>query len=293
VSQKILIIDDSQPIHELLKVRLRDEGVQLHSAYDGESGLTAAKAVLPDLILLDVDMPGTDGFQVCRNLKAHPDTVSIPVIFLSGASSTDEKIRGLDLGAVDYITKPFEPAELCARVRASLRTRYLLDLLSRRAMLDGLTGLWNRAYLDQRLAAEICLSRRTGQPLACVVLDVDHFKLINDRFGHPVGDQVLQSISQLLADACRAEDVICRYGGDEFAIIAPNATGPQASELADRLRQVIASNELTTRATRVRVTCSFGVAELLSTADSLVERADDALYRAKQQGRDCVELADR
>lgn len=290
--QKVLAIDDSEAIHALLKVRLKDEAVDLHFASDGESGLAAACALTPDLILLDVDLPGTDGFAVCKCLKDNPETMGVPVIFLTGASSTEEKIRGLELGAVDYVTKPFDPAELRARVRASLRMRYLLDLLSRKAMLDGLTGLWNRAYFDQRLSAEISLARRTGRPMACIMADVDHFKQINDRFGHPMGDEVLKSISQLLADSCRAEDVICRYGGEEFAVIAPNTTHVQAADLADRLRQAIGQEELSIRGQRLHITCSFGVADLRGSAPpTLVELADQALYRAKQAGRNRVEVA--
>src|SRR6185369_4418008 len=118
-------------------------------------------------------MPDMDGFEVCRRLKAQPATMNIPIVFLTGAGSTDEKIRGLNLGAVDYVTKPFEPAELRARVRASLRTKYLLDLLTQKAMIDGLTGLWNRKYFDQRLESEIALRQRVTSPLSLIMVDVD------------------------------------------------------------------------------------------------------------------------
>src|SRR3954454_10303053 len=133
MNQRVLIIDDSQPIHALVRVRLADEGIELQSAHDGKSGLQCALDNPPDVILLDVDMPDLNGFEVCRRLKADGRTMDVPVIFLTGASSTEEKITGLELGAVDYITKPFDPAELRARVRSSLRTKYLLDLLARKA----------------------------------------------------------------------------------------------------------------------------------------------------------------
>src|SRR3954463_6471255 len=143
--QKLLVIDDSPDIQALLLVRLKDEPITLHFASSGEEGLAMAAELKPDVILLDVHMPGTDGYEVCRKFKANPQTINTPIIFISGADSTEEKIQGLELGAADYVTKPFDPAELRARVRASLRTAYLMDLLSRKAMIDGLTGLWNRS----------------------------------------------------------------------------------------------------------------------------------------------------
>ncbi len=287
--QKLLVIDDSDPIHALLRVRLRDEPVEIFSAVDGLAGLELARQVSPDLILLDVDMPVTDGFTVCRELKRDSLTNSVPVIFLTGASSTDEKIRGLDAGAVDYITKPFDAAELRARVRAGLRTKFLLDLLSKKAMIDGLTGLWNRAHFDQRLATEISLAIRSVRPLSVIMADVDYFKRINDQFGHPCGDEVLRTIGQLLTESCRKEEVVCRYGGEEFGIIVPNSAAADAAGLAGRFNRVMASHEFTCRGTRTPLTCSFGVAELAGDRDChIVERADQALYRAKQDGRNRV-----
>ncbi len=235
--QKVLIIDDSKPIHALIKARLADEPIELHSAFDGESGIAAALNLIPDLVLLDVDMPDPDGFEVCRRLKDDPVTMNIPIVFLTGIASTEQKIRGLELGALDYIIKPFDPAELRARVRTSLRQKYLLDLLAKKAMIDGLTGLWNRSYFDQQLAAQLALFRRSGHPVSCILADVDHFKTINDNFGHPTGDEALRAIAQILQASCRLEDILCRYGGEEFAILCPNTVAGKASILGERLRE--------------------------------------------------------
>jgi diguanylate cyclase (GGDEF)-like protein len=195
----------------------------------------------------------------------------------------------LDLGAVDYITKPFEPAELRARVRASLRTKYLTDLLSRKAMIDGLTGLWNRTYFDSRLESELSLSRRSGRPLSCILLDLDHFKKLNDRYGHPFGDEVLRSVGKLLIDSCRDEDIACRYGGEEFVILTPNVPAQGAVELAERLRAAIESMILSHRGKAVPVTCSMGVSDVGHTPPpTIVELADEALYAAKHGGRNRV-----
>jgi two-component system cell cycle response regulator len=290
--QNVLVIDDSPEIHVLLRARLKDEPITLHFAESPGAGLAMIADVKPDVILLDVNMPEMDGYQVCRLLKANPVTVNVPIIFLTGADTTAEKIRGLELGATDYVTKPFDPAELRARVRAALRTAYLMDLLSRKAMIDGLTGLWNRSYLDSRLAAEIALARRSGQHVSCIMLDVDHFKLVNDRYGHPFGDEVLRMIAVTLGTSCRSEDVVCRYGGEEFAVLLPNTAATAATELAERLRGAIESESLKFKGQQVKVTSSFGVSELSeNTAVLLIESADKALYDAKQAGRNRVCIA--
>jgi diguanylate cyclase (GGDEF)-like protein len=286
--QTVLVIDDSVLIHSLVRVRLEDEPIEVHFADSGRAGLEKAASLQPDLILLDVDMPEMDGFEACRRLKADPATSAIPVVFLSGASTAQQKVQGLDLGAVDYVTKPFDPAELRARVRAALRTKYLMDLLAKRAMIDGLTGLWNRACFEQRLASELSLTRRSQRPLACAMLDLDHFKRINDTHGHPFGDEVLRGVAQVIQDACRTEDVPCRYGGEEFVLLLPNTALEGAMSLAERIRTAVANTPFVFRRERVPVTCSIGIADNLRVAGgdtSLVDLADQALYRAKQDGR--------
>jgi two-component system cell cycle response regulator len=291
VADKILVIDDSPDIHTLVKVRLGKEQVVVHCASDGASGLAAARELGPDLILLDIDMPERDGFAVCADLKADPMTRDIPIIFLSGATSTKDKIRGLELGATDYVTKPFDPAELQARVRASLRTRELVELLSKKAMIDGLTGLWNRTYLDAHVTIELSAARRSDQPLSCIMADVDCFKSINDTYGHSFGDDVLRAVAAIFTRNCRLEDIVCRYGGEEFTILLPNTPLAKASDLAQRLRLAIEAEPFLYRTDPVRVTCSFGVANLrASIPPSILELADQALYCAKHSGRNRVEI---
>jgi diguanylate cyclase (GGDEF)-like protein len=288
-SQKVLVIDDSKTIQLTVRTFLKEEAVDIVCASTGEEGLRLATSDAPDVILLDVEMPAPNGFEVCRRLKEDATTARIPIIFLTGSSSTEQKVLGLDLGAVDYVTKPFEPAELSARVRASLRNKYMLDLLAQKAMIDGLTGMWNRAYLDQRLATELSLAHRHHRPFSMIMLDVDRFKSINDAHGHPFGDQVLRQVSRLVASGCRSEDIVCRYGGEEFAILAPMTSMDGAKTLAEHLRVAIHGEVLQHRGAALRISCSFGVAELdLDGRGSLVELADAALYRAKQSGRNCV-----
>ena len=293
MGQKLLLIDDCDSVHALLRVRLRDEELEIRSASDGPSGIEVARSWMPDLILLDVDMPEMDGFEVCRQLKADPQTMAASVIFLTGHAASDEKIRGLELGAVDYISKPFDPAELKARVRATLRTKYLVDLLSKKAMIDGLTGLYNRAYFDSRLVNELSQARRSGQPLACLMLDIDRFKSLNDTHGHPFGDEVLRRIAIVLAETVRSEDIVCRYGGEEFGILLPNTSPVAARALAERIRESVAACTLHHNSYEVNVTCSVGVASVQhgDVPPLLVELADQALYQAKHEGRNRVRAA--
>jgi diguanylate cyclase (GGDEF)-like protein len=296
VSQRVLIIDDSDDIHALIRARLAADAsqraIEITSAPDGASGLECARNHPPDLILLDVDMPDLNGFEVCRQLKFDPRTRDVPIIFLTGAASTEQKILGLELGAVDYVTKPFDPAELRARVRSSLRTKYLMDLLARKAQIDGLTGLWNRQYFDRRLSDELSLAIRHARPLACLLADIDHFKSCNDRFGHSFGDEVIRRVAMCLAEAARAEDVVCRYGGEEFAIIAPSTDSVGAADLAERLRVAVAQLSFAVAGRTFAVTASVGVAATDCTSDlSIVELADRAMYRAKSEGRNRVATA--
>ena len=290
--QNVLIIDDAKNIHTLIRARLGGEELALHSCYTAEQGLTMAGELLPDLILLDLEMPDMEGFEVCRRLKQQSATMSIPVVFLAGAGATQEKLKGLEAGAVDFVSKPFDPAELRARVRAALRTKYLLDLLAKKAMVDGLSGLWNRTYFDQTLAAQLSLARRCGQAVSVALCDMDHFKSINDRFGHLTGDEALRVVAACMQATCRIEDVVCRFSGETFGIIVPNTPASRAVIMCERLRTKISEMKLSHRGMPVPVTCSFGIAELATCGDTqLVSAAQDALRKSKSIGPNRIEVA--
>ena len=292
MQQRVLVIDDSPDIHALLEARLRPEGVAILHAHSPDEGLAMARAHRPDLILLDVEMPGRTGFEVCAELKSEPLTDALPVIFLTGLQGTYDKVRGFDLGAVDYVTKPFEPAELRARVRSALRTRRLLDLLSTRASVDGLTGLYNRAWFDRRLA-ELCADPR---PSALLMIDIDRFKSINDQHGHPVGDRVIVSVAERVARAARPADGACRYGGEEFAVLLEGTTHRDAVRVAEAVISSVRELSLRAGAAEVRPRVSVGVgctAELGRDPAAFVATVDRALYTAKLGGRDRFVEADR
>ncbi len=292
---RVLVIDDTVSIHKLIVARLRPEGLEVTAELDGEAGLERAIADAPDLILLDIGLPKVDGFEVCRQLKEHRATRNIPIIFLTGEADTESKVRGLDLGAVDYVTKPFDEIELRARVRAALRTKRLQDMLEQQSFLDGLTGLWNRAYLDRRLEAELNVADRYGRPLSVVMADVDNFKPINDTHGHLFGDVVLQGIAESLSSSARRSDIVARYGGEEFGILLTDTNLKAAEFVSERLRASIESRLYEARSEVVRVTGSFGVSctedlECELTPGSLIQAADRALYASKEAGRNCVHL---
>ena len=293
----VLAIDDSPESLALLTVRLRPEGVRLLTAVDAERGLALAMDAQPDLILLDVDLPGQSGLDLCRRFKSIPETAHIPIIFLTASTDVETKVHGFDLGAVDFVTKPFHHAELRARVRAALRMKRATDMLTREARVDALTGLKNRAYFDERIVVELEASRGTGAPLSLIMIDLDHFKSINDTHGHPFGDMVLQRVGDLLMRSSRRGDAACRYGGEELVLVLANTDIESAVGVAERTAERIRALELPAKGREiVHVTASFGVAETAQlieaaggvTASSIVLAADDALYAAKNGGRDCV-----
>jgi diguanylate cyclase (GGDEF)-like protein len=290
---KTLIIDDSPDAQAVARARLSKENTEIICAGGGREGLELARAERPDLVLLDLDMPDMSGFEVCLALKRDPALWMIPVIFLTGSGDMASKVKGLDMGAVDYVTKPFDAVELRARVRAALRTKRLQDLLATCAKIDPLTELGNRRALDEGLHQEWHRVQRYGGCFGFMMADLDHFKRINDTYGHACGDQVLREVASVLARHCRASDLVTRYGGEEFAVLLPAQDVGQCRQLAERCRQQIASTAILTANTSVPVTASFGVAdsEGCQAPQDVLSAADAALYQAKQAGRNRVSVA--
>lgn len=289
---RILMIDDSKMLHGVVRNMLPIETYEFLSAFDGQTGLNLAASSDPDLILLDVEMPSPNGFEVCRELRSRTASATVPIIFITSLASPEEKVHGLDLGATDYVTKPFDAAELKARVRASLRIKELVDLLATKAMVDGLTALWNRSSFDQRLKEETAYAQHHQRIFSCILIDLDHFKKINDTHGHGFGDIVLKGISSAIRETCRSEDVAFRYGGEEFAILSRETCADAALVLAQRLCRAVAAIPFERNGVTLEVTCSLGVADSKDPIDTIVERADQALYEAKRLGRNRVIVFD-
>lgn len=286
-----LLIDDSPDVHRLLAMRLRSDGIDVVSATNGAEGVRIAEETIPSVVLLDIDMPEMDGFEVLRTLKDTEATLHIPVIMLSGLHSPHDKVTAFDLGAVDFITKPFDVTELRVRVRSALRVSFLLRMLSQRAQIDGLTGLYNRAHFDARWEEAASGCARHGRPLSIALIDLDHFKSINDTYGHPAGDAALQGLSKLLLRECRTSDIACRYGGEEFSLIMPE-TGPSAAEtVCERIRHALSEFTWPKHPER-SITCSIGIVgsdgPCATAASAWIEAADRNLYRAKNEGRNRI-----
>lgn len=293
--QSVLIIDDALTVHKVIEVRLRSEKLLLHHAYNAEEGLALLRRHRPDLVLLDLDMPDTNGMDVCRQIRADPALVATPVIFLTGTIDVSVKVQAFDLGAIDYVTKPFDSVELQARVRGALRTKQYYDMLAAKAQLDAITGLWNRAFFDARLTEEIAATLRHQRPLALVMVDVDHFKRFNDTFGHDAGDAVLRQLALTLRKCVRESDIVCRFGGEEFVVVLPEAHQTDGAVRAKTILETMRNSKMTHESRALgAVTVSIGLAMYPAhgtTTKTLLLAADKALYAAKGAGRDCVMLA--
>lgn len=288
----VLLIDDSIDVHRLLQVRLRHEQIRLVGTTKPAEGLEMARKERPAVLLLDLDMPEIDGFELLRQVKDDATTNNIPVIVLSALSSSEDKVTAFDLGATDYVTKPFDLAELRARLRAALRLDSLLHLLAERADVDGLTGLGNRAHYNKRWAEKVAECRRYPNPLSLAMIDVDFFKRVNDTYGHPAGDEVLQGVAKLLQSESRTPDVPCRFGGEEFALIMPSTGPADALVVAERIREAL-MNLTWPRHAEHRVTMSIGLVGTDGPCDQItpekwLELADKNLYTAKHSGRNKV-----
>ena len=305
--EHVLIAEDSHEIAALMVMSLNLAGYKASQAYDGTQALEMAKALSPDLILMDVMMPGLDGFQVAEKLKAQAATADIPIIFVTTKSEVIDKVHGLET-AVDYISKPFAMPELVARVRSALRIHRLQvelkktnEELSRLALTDGLTGLSNRRGFDQQLEDEIWRARRFNHGLGLLIFDLDRFKSVNDNWGHAQGDVVLRAFAEVLMNSSRRVDKIARFGGEEFALLLPGTDAEGVAFVAEKVREATERMEVDCPpcgATILRVTVSVGGVTMPTLdengpsvdglAHGMFEVADQCLYAAKNGGRNRV-----
>jgi diguanylate cyclase (GGDEF)-like protein len=290
----ILIVDDEVANIEILNATLEDE-YEICFATSGEEALNVALTVLPDLILLDVLMPGIDGYEVCRRLKEDPLVADVPVIFTTGLGDQEAEVRGLSLGAIDYVTKPISPVVVRARVRNHIELKRMRDDLAQLAVTDALTGLSNRRRLEQSLAQETVRLARRADWLSVVILDIDFFKQFNDTYGHPAGDRCITMVAAALNRAVhRAADVTARYGGEEFACILPGAAPEAAMIVAHNIRDQVHSLGIPHVQSPVDafVTVSVGVASSRcapgTPPEFWIKAADRQLYLAKAAGRNKV-----
>lgn len=290
----ILIVDDAPENIKVLGGALTQD-YKILVARDGETALKLARNEPVDMVLLDIVMPDIDGYEVCRRLKADEMTRELPIIFITTLDATEDETTGLELGAVDYITKPFRLPIVKARVKTHMELKAKNDLLLRLANVDGLTGVPNRRCFDVTLEKEWRRAQRTRSPLSLVLMDIDCFKNYNDGYGHVAGDFCLRTVAQAVADsAARAGDLVARYGGEEFAMVLPATDIEGAREVARKVLEAIRALGLEHAHSTAAdiVTVSIGVATMSPTQGvepgTLIEAADQSLYEAKEGGRNRV-----
>ena len=299
---KILIADDSIVSRHLLEATLRKWGYEVMVACDGAEALQILEREnAPSLIILDWMMPGMTGLEVCQRIRERGSEPYIYILLLTSKSQKEDLIEGMDAGADDYITKPFDQNELQVRLRAGTRLVDLqAQLLSAREALreqatrDSLTRVWNRSSILEALSRELARAWRETSPLGVVIVDLDHFKHINDNHGHLAGDAVLREAARRMQSSVRQYDSIGRYGGEEFLILLPNCGEADSYSQAERLRKQLSQTDICVGDTSVRITASFGVTAAVPgepwTSEGLIRKADEALYVAKKSGRNRVEI---
>jgi diguanylate cyclase (GGDEF)-like protein len=288
---KLLVVDD-QAINIQVMYRCFAGDYQVFMATSGEQALSLCKSNPPDLILLDVVMPGLDGFEVCKQLKTDDSTSHIPVIFVTAHTDPTQETHGLSVGAVDFIAKPVNPDVVRARVKTHLTLKFQSDLLRKLVFLDGLTGVFNRRYFDQQITTEWSRAARNDTPLSLILLDVDFFKLFNDSYGHQAGDDALRVIASALK-AClrRPADLVARYGGEEFACVLPETSYEDALAICDELERNVRALAIAHMSSSVApvITISLGLATRIGNTHNdvqdLIGLADSQLYLAKHSGR--------
>jgi len=298
------VVDDDAAIRRLVRLFLNRAGYVTFECTTGEEARAALLGQPWDLAILDRRLPDIDGAVLAHELKAKTELRSRYIIMLTGEDEQEDKVQGLELGADDYITKPFQYPELLARIRAGkrivdlqkelLETNKRLELLS---ITDGLTKLYNHRYLQDELARAFDESQRYQRPLSLAIVDLDFFKKVNDTYGHAIGDDVLKCVSRMFHESVRSTDLVARYGGEEFAVMMPETELDDATTFAEKIRSLIEQSPVETQAGPLNVTVSIGVASVphsrIHHAKELVVAADKALYRAKKNGRNQVQAEKR
>ncbi len=296
---RVLVVDDDKSNCERLLQLLGDEGYDVDVAFDGLAGLEKIRERAPDLVVLDVMMPKMNGLELCRIIKQSLGDIFVPVILVTVKSDVDSKVQGLKMGADDYLGKPYNPVELKARIASLLRIKALQDRITTRkrqledqSFTDPLTGVYNHRYLQQRMQEEFKRAQRYNDPLSCIMVDLDHFKQVNEEHGNDYGDFVLKELCEILKRCVREHDIVTRYGSDEFLIILPRTHFTGSLTVADRIWKSITENPFDSKKISMRLSASIGISfypnKNVSGPEQLIAHADEALYKAKRDGRNKI-----
>ena len=289
-SMNVMIVDDTRPNVLVLQRALNNIGYNISVAFDGEMALDLIPKVKPDLILLDVMMPGMNGFDVCKLLKKDATVKDIPVIFITAMGMPKDVLTGFEAGAVDYITKPFNLQEVCVRIKTHLTLSAAIKKLIQDSETDSLTGLFNRRTLMKKIENEAMRFKRNQKSFSLLFADIDFFKKINDTYGHAAGDEVLINISNILNTEKREVDQVARWGGEEFLILLPETNLEGAVLHGNKIRELISAKPIIHEGQEIHITMSFGVSEYSEDAniEKTIDQADQRLYLAKNSGRNKV-----
>jgi diguanylate cyclase (GGDEF)-like protein len=301
----ILVVDDVLINLQVMAQALESANYEITLTSSGKQALERMQLVRPDLILLDLMMPDMNGFEVCDKIKSDLNLADIPIIFITASNQQEHILQAFDKGAVDYIVKPFNTYELLARVRTHLELKYaqnqlkkmleeqkeLVKKLETLANTDSLTGVWNRRYVLNLAEQETQRCQRYNRPLSVLMIDIDHFKCVNDTYGHAIGDEVLIMMTETVMNYLRTVDVLGRFGGEEFVALLPETDSKAAVITAERIRENIEKMTIPINGKLVSITVSIGVGSYQkndTSIDLIIKRADEALYQAKNQGRNQV-----
>lgn len=294
MGKKVLIADDSKLNIMMISDILRNEGYEVFSVMSGLEVLESVRTIKPDIILLDVIMPGLDGFAVCAELKSSYELKNIPVIMVTARTEAKYLKTALEIGAFDYIRKPVDSIEVIARIQSAIRYKEYQDKLEEMAMKDGLTGLYNHALIIDLLAKEHSKQMREGGNLSFIMLDIDYFKKVNDTYGHLKGNEVLKGVADIMLSSIRDSDIAGRYGGEEFGLILPYISIDKVLIVCERIRRRVALQAFNLDGESVNITISIGVCfkpkDIEMSYNEMIKMADDALYEAKGSGRNNVKL---
>ncbi|KMT63810.1 diguanylate cyclase [Catenovulum maritimum] len=293
--QTVLIVDD-EPINIKVLGQALADSYRVKTAINGSKALNIVQSAQPpDLVLLDIQMPELDGYEVLLAMKQSDLTKNIPVIFITGKDAAEDEAKGLELGAMDYIPKPFNIPVVKARVRNQLALKQKAELLEKLVSIDGLTEIPNRRNYDEKLQSEWRRCNRSRAPLSIIMIDIDSFKPYNDNYGHSQGDVALKKVASVIkSKGKRSGDLIARYGGEEFVVLLPETDLPSAVEIAETMRQAVEELKIPHEYNPAsdHITISLGVWSVIPDLDTspltLQKQADDLLYKAKQQGRNQV-----
>lgn len=287
IVSSILVVDDDPEVNQLIEFILLDEGYNVTTASSGNEVLHFENLRFIDLILLDINMPGLNGYEICSKLKESYKTKDIPIIFLTGRTLPEDKIKGFSCGALDYITKPFNGTEMVTRVKTHLELKHNKDLLKKMALIDGLTRLYNHTTIHEKLSEEIVNSKQHNTDLSLIMFDLDNLKFVNEKFGHKVGDDVLVKVSSLIREIIREKDIAGRYGGEKFIIILPGTDHISAYHIAEKIRDSVKG--LYWSINNFNITVSGGVHSLDNeTVNEFIEKTEMLLCKAKSRGRDRI-----